>query len=130
MVKNLLANEGDVRLRFDPWVGKFPRGMAWRPTPVLLPGEFHGQRSWWDTVHRVSKNWTCLKHFSMDTLLYYDLILCNYIDNDAISKQSHILKHQELELQHNFFLRDKITYNNSCCLYFLWIILLIFFSAS
>ena len=26
---------------FDPWVGKIP----WRPTPVVLPGEFHGRRS-------------------------------------------------------------------------------------
>ena len=45
MVKNLLVNEGDVRLRFDPWVGKFPKRRAWRPTSVYLPGEFHGQRS-------------------------------------------------------------------------------------
>ena len=31
--------------RFDPWVGKFPRRRAWKPTPVFLPGEPHGQRS-------------------------------------------------------------------------------------
>ena len=24
---------------FDPWVGKFPWKRAWRPTPVVLPGE-------------------------------------------------------------------------------------------
>ena len=30
---------------FDPWVGKMPRRRAWQPTPVLLPGESHGQRS-------------------------------------------------------------------------------------
>ena len=30
---------------FDPWVGKIPRCRAWQPTPVFLPGEFHGQRS-------------------------------------------------------------------------------------
>ena len=33
------------RLRFDPWVGKIPWRRAWRPTPVFLPGESHGQRS-------------------------------------------------------------------------------------
>ena len=27
---------------FDSWVGKIPWG---KPTPVFLPGEFHGQRS-------------------------------------------------------------------------------------
>ena len=30
---------------FDPWVGKIPRRREWQPTPVFLPGEFHGQRS-------------------------------------------------------------------------------------
>ena len=30
---------------FDLWVGKIPWGRKWQPTPVFLPGEFHGQRS-------------------------------------------------------------------------------------
>ena len=33
------------RCRFDPWVRKIPWRRKWLPTPVLLPGEFHGQRS-------------------------------------------------------------------------------------
>ena len=33
------------RTRFDPWVGKIPWRREWQPTPVLLPGESHGQRS-------------------------------------------------------------------------------------
>ena len=33
------------RHRFDPWVGKIPWRKKWKPTPVLLPGKFHGQRS-------------------------------------------------------------------------------------
>ena len=31
--------------RFYPRVGKIPWRRAWQPTPVFLPGEFHGQRS-------------------------------------------------------------------------------------
>ena len=42
MVKNLSANAGDTR---DPWVRKIPWRRKWQPTPVFLPGEFHGQRS-------------------------------------------------------------------------------------
>ena len=34
------------RYGFDPWVGKIPWRRAWQPTPVFLPGESHGQRSW------------------------------------------------------------------------------------
>ena len=30
---------------FDPWVGKIPCKRTWKPTPVFLPGESHGQRS-------------------------------------------------------------------------------------
>ena len=33
------------RPRFDPWVGKIPWRRKWQPTPVFLPGEFHGWRS-------------------------------------------------------------------------------------
>ena len=31
--------------RFDPWVKKIPWRREWLPTPVFLPGEFHGQRN-------------------------------------------------------------------------------------
>ena len=34
---------GDVGL--DPWVRKIPWRREWQPTPVFLPGEFHGQKS-------------------------------------------------------------------------------------
>ena len=30
---------------FDRWVGKIPGSRKWHPTPVFLPGKFHGQRS-------------------------------------------------------------------------------------
>ena len=33
------------RHRFKPWVRKIPQRRSWQPTPVFLPGEFHGQRS-------------------------------------------------------------------------------------
>ena len=29
--------------RFNPWVRKIPWRREWSPTPVFLPGEFHGQ---------------------------------------------------------------------------------------
>ena len=29
---------------FNPWVAKIPWRRAWKPTPVFLPGKFHGQR--------------------------------------------------------------------------------------
>ena len=33
------------RYGFNPWVGKIPWSRKWQPTPVFLPGKFHGQRS-------------------------------------------------------------------------------------
>ena len=41
-VKNLPKMQ---ETRFDPWVGKIHQRREWLPTPVFLPGEFHGQRS-------------------------------------------------------------------------------------
>ena len=42
MVKNLPAVQ---ETRVDPWVGKIPWRREQQPTPVFLPGKFHGQRS-------------------------------------------------------------------------------------
>ena len=42
---------------FNPRVGKIPWRRNWQPTPVLLPGKFHGGL-WWATVHRVTKSLT------------------------------------------------------------------------
>ena len=39
-----LCSLGDQGL-FDPCVMKIPWRRKWQPTPVFLPGEFHGQRS-------------------------------------------------------------------------------------
>ena len=33
------------RPKFNPWVWNVPWRREWLPSPVFLPGEFHGQRS-------------------------------------------------------------------------------------
>ena len=43
MVKNLPAMQ-ETQI-FSAWVRKTPWRREWLPTPVYLPGEFHGQRS-------------------------------------------------------------------------------------
>ena len=42
MVKNLPAME---KTYVQTWVRKIPWRREWQPTPVFLPGEFHGQKS-------------------------------------------------------------------------------------
>ena len=42
------------RPRFDPWGGKKPWRREWQPTPVFLPGEFHGV-AWCATVNGVKE---------------------------------------------------------------------------
>ena len=39
--KNLPAMQ---KTGFNPWAGKILWRREWQPTPVFLPGEFHGQR--------------------------------------------------------------------------------------
>ena len=45
MIKNLLPIQETQGRRFDPWVGKIPWRRKWQPTPVFLPGKFHGWKS-------------------------------------------------------------------------------------
>ena len=46
------------RCRFSPWVRKIPWKRKWQPTPVFLPGEFHGQRSLAGYSPWGHKSWT------------------------------------------------------------------------
>jgi len=39
-------------------LGRPPWRREWLPTPVFLPGKFHGQRSLWARVHGVRKSHT------------------------------------------------------------------------
>ena len=59
------------KCRFDSWLGKIHWRRAWQPTPVFLPGEFHGQRSLagyslWG--HRVGHNWSNLAQWEWQRL--------------------------------------------------------------
>ena len=45
VVKNLPASGRCRRWGFDPWVRKIPWRRKWQPTPVFLPGKFHGHQS-------------------------------------------------------------------------------------
>ena len=45
MVKNAPANLEMQETPVQSLGGKIPWRWRWQPTPVLLPGEFHGQRS-------------------------------------------------------------------------------------
>ena len=45
VVKNPPAMQETQEMQvFDLWVRKFPWRRKWQPTPVFLPGKFHGQR--------------------------------------------------------------------------------------
>ena len=57
MVKNLCAMQ-ETRVQSLGWEDMLERGI---PSPVFLPGEFHGQSTvmdCWATVHRVADSWT------------------------------------------------------------------------
>ena len=46
VVKNPPENAGNVKRHgFNLWVRRILWRRAWKPTPVFLPGESHGQRS-------------------------------------------------------------------------------------
>ena len=65
------------RPEFDPLVGKIRWKRAWQPTPVFLPGEFHGQRSLADYSPWVAKSQTRLSDFH----LFYFYKLSTFLEN-------------------------------------------------
>ena len=71
VVKNPPANAGDIRgLSLICELERFPWRRAWQPTPVLLPGESHGQRSLMCLQsigsHRVRHGWRDLARMHMN----------------------------------------------------------------
>ena len=74
------------RLGSNPWVRKIPWRREWQPTPVILPGEVHGQRSlvgyspWGhkesDTTERLALKNLILRSYSpyKSMLIFYQLI--------------------------------------------------------
>ena len=70
--KESACNAGE--LGSIPGLGRFPGGGNGNPTPILLPGESHRQRSLEGyTVHGVTRSWTQLNNL---TLLSLTLLIC------------------------------------------------------
>ena len=61
MVKNICPQ--CRRARFNPSVWKLPWSREWVPTPVFLPGEFHGQKSLADLMGVQSQTRLSDSHF-------------------------------------------------------------------
>ena len=61
VVKNLPASVGDLRGRFDPWVGKIPWRRAGNPLQYSCLEKPVDSGAWRATVHRVAQSRTRLK---------------------------------------------------------------------
>ena len=71
VVTNPLANAEDIKRHgCDPWVGKISWRRKWQPTLVLLPGEYHGQRSLVDYSSQSHKELNRTKRLTITYLLY------------------------------------------------------------
>ena len=64
------ACNADRRPGFDPWGGKIPWRREWQPTPVFLPGEFHGQRSLADYSPQGHKELDMTEYNTFHTVQY------------------------------------------------------------
>ena len=79
MVKNLPAMQETC----DPWVGKVSWGRKWLPTPVFLPGKFHGQRSLagyslWGCSELGTTEGLTLSPLILSSLLFLDLEMMTF----------------------------------------------------
>ena len=67
VVKNLPVSAGDVRHRFDPWVGKIPGAGRGYPHQYFCLENPIDRGAWQTTVHRITKSQIWLKELSMHT---------------------------------------------------------------
>ena len=66
----------------DAWVRSLawedPLRGKWQPTPVFLPGEFHGRGALWATIHGVAESETTERlSFSLDNTILFLIIFLN-----------------------------------------------------
>ena len=73
--------------RFDPWVGKISWRRKRHPTPVLLPGKFHGWRShlvsyspWGLKESDTTERLQCQCQCQFNSVAQLCLTLCNSMD--------------------------------------------------
>ena len=76
-----------MRHGFNPLVEKIPWRRKWQPMPVVLPGEFHGQRglvyySPWGS-QRVRHDWVT-KTYSFTFILFILLLLYSLVWNQEV----------------------------------------------
>ena len=55
--------------RFNPWIGKIPWSRKLQPTPVFLPGKFHGQRNLLGYSPKSLKELGMIEYSHMNTVL-------------------------------------------------------------
>ena len=55
---------------FDTWVWKIPWRGEWQPTPVFLPGEFHGQKSLACYSSWGHKEWDMTEQLTLQLLIH------------------------------------------------------------
>ena len=86
VVKNPPAKPGDIkRCKFNPWVRKIPWKRARHPTPVFLPGEFHGEQNLAGIIiHGVAQSRTQLKWLSSHAWNFNLLVQLTIIYNSLI----------------------------------------------
>ena len=86
MVKNLPDNASRrKRWGFDPWVRKTPWRRAQQPTPVFLPGEFHGKKS--------------LTHRYNNVVFFFKVLaslFLNHLKLAQVSRNYHIINDEEI----------------------------------
>ena len=64
---------------FNPWVRKIPWRRIWQPTPVFLPGKFHGQKSQVGYSPRGHKELDITERLSMHACMHIQEYLSDYL---------------------------------------------------
>ena len=78
---------------FDPSVGKITWSRKWQPTPVLLPGKFHGQRSL-----EGNSSWNCRELDTTEPLSTQPVLLSLWILLKDLTRWWFLIKYEGYEV--------------------------------
>ena len=92
----------------DPWVGKILWRRKWQPTPVFLPGKYHGQRSLEGYTPWAHRDWDMTKQLSTISQVQNNVIYLLFIECQSLGKQLSILCEVQIFHVDFFTIVDKV----------------------
>ena len=103
------------RLGFDLWIRKIPWSRKWQPTPVILTGKFHKQRSWGGCSPWGHKELDVTEHTQRTWSIYSVVLVSCVQESESVTHtRTYICVYILFQVFSHYRLLQDIEYRSSC----------------